>query len=138
MKNLLKLAVLALAVTFPPLESAMAADGANWKVGRVYNRLVCNACHRLDGGHVVSPYERTKAEWKSYYLADSHAAAVPTEAKVNPSARYYMSQSYRLSIKDSNQAAAKFLQISDDEMAAHVIEFYVRGAKDSDTPARCQ
>ena len=138
MKSLLTYTALAIAVLFPLMDAAQAAGGPNWKIGRVYNRLVCNACHRQDGGHVVSPYERTKADWKAYYAADVHAAAVADSGKANPSAKYYMSQAYRLSIKDDNKAAAKFLQMPDAEMTAHVIEFYVRGAKDSDTPARCQ
>jgi len=138
MRTLLTITALAIAFMFPVMEAAQAASGANWKIGRVYNRLVCNACHRLDGGHVVSPYERTKADWKTYYTIDSHAPSVKAKDKVRASARYYMSKAYRESIKSTNKAAAKFLKMSDAEMEAHVIEFYVRGAKDSDTPARCQ
>ena len=134
MKTLLKIAAIALTAMLPLFESALAADGTNWKIGRVYNRFVCNACHRQDNDRVVSPYERTKADWKAYFKADAH----DTTGKANPSVLYYTTKTYRQSIKDKNKAAAKFLKMSDDEMAANVIAFYVRGAKDSDTPARCQ
>ncbi len=134
MKNKILIAILALAVTLPLAEAANAAGTANWKIGRVYNRLVCNACHRLDGGHVVSPYERTKAEWTSYFDADAHAAS----GKAKPKVSHYTSTAYRESIRAENKAAAKFLKFTDDQMAAHVRAFFIRGAKDSDTPARCQ
>jgi len=114
--------------------STEAAGKSNWKIGRVYNRLVCNACHRLDGGTVTSPYDRKKAEWSAYFKADQHAKG----GTVNSSAKYYASQEYRSSIQKENKAAAKFLKVPSEEMMAHVIEFYIHGAKDSDTPARCQ
>ena len=114
--------------------SVEAAGKPNWKIGRVYNRLVCNACHRLDGGKVTSPYDRKKAEWTAYFVADKHAKG----GEVNGSTKYYASQEYRSSIQTENKAAAKFLKVSSEEMMAHVIEFYIHGAKDSDTPARCQ
>ncbi len=134
MKTLLKTAAIALTVLLPLSESAQAEEDANWRIGRVYNRLVCNLCHRQDGGQVVSPYDRVKADWEAYFAVDSHAV----KGKAEPSVRYYMSTDYRQSIKDINKAAAKFLAMPDAEMAAHVIFFYTRGAKDSDTPARCQ
>ena len=33
---------------------------------------------------------------------------------------------------------AKFLKLPDEEMMANVVAFYIHGAKDSDTPLRCQ
>ncbi|MCW9033761.1 MAG: hypothetical protein OQJ97_06030 [Rhodospirillales bacterium] len=134
MKTLLKFTAITLAAMLPLMDSAQAANEANWKIGRVYNRLVCNACHRLDDGKVVSPYERNKADWQVYFAADSH----DTTGKANPSAKYYMGTDYRESIKATNKAAAKFLKMPNAIMEGHVIEFYLRGAKDSDTPARCQ
>jgi len=116
------------------IDTAEAADKANWKIGRVYNRLICNACHRQDDGQVTSPYDRKKAEWTAYFQADQHAKG----GNVNGSVKYYASQAYRSSIQNENKAAAKFLKLSNEEMMAHVIEFYIHGAKDSDTPARCQ
>ena len=135
-RGLLVAAALAVTIGAQPIiaKSTKAAGKANWKVGRVYNRLVCNACHRLDGGQVTSPYDRKMAEWNAYFKADIHAKGGP----INASVRYYASQEYRSSIQHENKAAAKFLKVSSDEMMAHVIEFYIHGAKDSDTPARCQ
>jgi len=134
MKTFLKVTAIALTAMLPLIESVQAAEGANWKIGRVYNRFVCNACHRQDNDRIVSPYERNKADWKAYFASDSHDAT----GKSNPSALYYMSTAYRQTIKDKNKAAAKFLKMSDEEMTTNVVGFYVRGAKDSDTPARCQ
>lgn len=114
--------------------SEALAAGANWKMGRVYNRLVCNDCHRQDDGKVMSPYERKIADWKAYFKADEHDAS----GKANPSVKFYASREYRESIKAENKAAAKFLKLSDEEMMANVVEFYIHGAKDSDTPLRCQ
>jgi hypothetical protein len=72
----------------------------------------------------------TKAEWKAYIAADKHA-------KGKDSVKYYVSQEYRNSIKDTNKAAAKFASMPDEEMLANVQAFVIHGAKDSDTPARC-
>ncbi|MDX1824366.1 MAG: hypothetical protein R3354_06590 [Thiohalomonadales bacterium] len=109
--------------------SVQAADG-NWKVGRIYYRMVCTACHKDHAGGAIPPSSMTKAEWKAYIAADKHAKGKDT-------VKYYVSQEYRNSIKDSNKAAAKFLNVSDDEMLADVEAFVIHGAKDSDTPARC-
>ncbi len=132
------LPLLAVVATFASqplsINTAEAAEKANWKIGRVYNRLICNACHRQDDGKVTSPYDRKKAEWTAYFQADQHAKG----GSVNGSVKYYASQAYRSSIQHENKAASKFLKLSNEEMMAHVIEFYIHGAKDSDTPARCQ
>ncbi|MBL6959153.1 MAG: hypothetical protein ISR52_09230 [Rhodospirillales bacterium] len=129
---------MALAIALGPLllqmDSAKAAGKSNWRIGRVYNRLICNNCHRQDGGKVISPINRTIADWKAYFASDVHKTA----GKAKPSVRYYTSREYRESIKHKSKAAAKFLKFPDDVMTAHVIEFYIHGAKDSDTPARCQ
>jgi hypothetical protein len=134
MKMPLTVFAMVLMITLPTIESVQAAEGSNWKIGRVYNRFVCNACHRQDNDRIVSPYERNKADWQAYFDADKHDAT----GKSNPSALHYTSVAYRQSVKDKNKAAAKFIKMSDQQMAAHVIAFYIRGAKDSDTPARCQ
>ena len=129
--------ILALCMILPlaaVIGSEALAAGANWKVGRVYNRLVCNKCHRQDDGKVMSPSERTIADWKAYFAADKHDAS----GKANPSVKFYASREYRDSIKAENKAAAKFLELPDEEMMAHVVAFYIHGAKDSDTPLRCQ
>lgn len=110
------------------------AAGANWKKGRIFNRMICNGCHRIDDGKVSSPVERTQAEWKAYFAADKHDAT----GSSNPSAMYYASPAYLETIKGESAAAAKFLEMTEEDHLANVIEFYIHGAKDSDTPARCQ
>ncbi|MDP7604961.1 MAG: hypothetical protein QF546_14100 [Alphaproteobacteria bacterium] len=102
--------------------------------GKAVNRLVCNACHRQGGGKVVSPMARKKAEWQRYFEAGEHGTSGNTDGSVH----YYTSRAYRSAIKAENKAAAKFLKFPDAAMSAHVVEFYIHGAKDSDTPARCQ
>ena len=106
-----------------------AKDG-NWKKGRIYYRMVCTACHTEHAGGSISPATMTKAEWKAYIAADKHANGKDTVS-------YYVSQEYRDSIKDTNKAAKKFLKVPNDEMMADVQAFVIHGAKDSDTPARC-
>ena len=108
-----------------------AADG-NWKMGRIYYRMVCTACHKSDagGGKSISPATLTKAEWTAYIEADKHA-------KGKDSFKYYVSQEYRNSIKDSNKAAKKLAGKSNEVMLADVKAFVIHGAKDSDSPARC-
>lgn len=106
-----------------------AADG-NWKIGRIYYRNVCTACHRDHAGGAIPPSTMTKAEWKAYIAADKHA-------KNKDTVSHYVSQEYRNSIKDSNKAAAKFAAMPNDTMMANVQAFVIHGAKDSDSPARC-
>jgi cytochrome c5 len=108
----------------------LQAEEGDWKVGRIYYRMVCTACHRDHAGGAIPPSNMTKAEWKAYIAADKHA-------KGKDSVKYYVSQEYRNTIKDTNKAAAKFLKMPDDEMLANVQAFVIHGAKDSDTPARC-
>ena len=109
--------------------AAQAADG-NWKKGRIYYRMVCTACHIDQAGGAISPATKTKAEWKAYLEADAHA-------KGKDKVSYYVSQEYRNSIKDKNRAANKFLKIPNDELLSDVKAFVIHGAKDSDTPAKC-
>ena len=108
----------------------LQAEEGDWKVGRIYYRMVCTACHRDHAGGAIPPSNMTKAEWKAYIAADKHA-------KGKDSMKYYVSQEYRNSIKDTNKAAAKFASMPDDEMLANIQAFVIHGAKDSDTPARC-
>lgn len=108
---------------------AQAADG-NWKKGRIYYRMVCTACHKDHAGGAIPPSTKTKAEWKAYIEADSHA-------KGKDKVSYYVSKAYRESVKDSNRAAAKFLKVPDAALLADVKAFVIYGAKDSDNPARC-
>ncbi len=126
------MAAAALAAALATAGPAAAADG--WKVGRVYSRMVCTACHKDVAGRIISPNERTKAEWQAYFAADRHGAGDRADASV----KYYASVAYRQRIKDANAAAKKFLDRSDDQMLSDVVAFFVHGAKDSDTPATCQ
>ena len=108
---------------------AQAADG-NWKRGRIYYRMVCTACHVDQAGGSIAPSTKTIAEWKAYIEADKHA-------KGKDKVSYYVSKEYRESIKATNKAAAKFIKLSNDGLLADVKAFVIHGAKDSDTPARC-
>ncbi len=110
---------------------AMAADG-DWKMGRIYYRMVCTDCHKQQESGAISPSNYTKAEWEAYIEADKHA-------KEKDSLKHYVSTAYRDSIKDSNKAAAnkKIAAKSDEELLSDVHAFVLHGAKDSDSPARC-
>ncbi len=106
----------------------------NWKRGRIYYRMVCTACHVNDGGESLSPADKTIAEWKDYLDADYHTA----NQNADPSVQYYMGRDYRESIKDTNKAAAKFLDLPEEDLSQDLRAFVVHGAKDSDTPSRCK
>ncbi len=114
---------------------AFAADYApDWKRGRIYYRMVCTACHKAETGQSISPMSKTIAEWGEYVDTDQHDAS----ARANPSLKYYVSREYRDSVKNENKAAAKFIDVPADELLADLRAWVVHGAKDSDTPARCQ
>jgi hypothetical protein len=118
-----------------PLQAARSADlEGEWKKGRLYYRMVCTACHKAEAGASISPVNKTIAEWKDYFAADQHAMG---SDKAEKTVSYYVSEEYRQSIAGENRVAAKFLDIPSDELYAHVRAFAVHGAKDSDTPARC-
>jgi cytochrome c5 len=108
---------------------AAQAEG-DWKKGRVYYRMVCTACHTEKGGGAISPTTKTMAEWKAYFAADKHA-------KGKDSLKFYVSKKYRESIKDTNKAAAKFLDDADAALLEDVKAFVIKGAKDGDAPAKC-
>lgn len=108
---------------------SLAADG-NWKKGRIYYRMVCTDCHKDQAGGSISPATMTIAEWKAYIAADKHAKGKDTVS-------YYVSQEYRNSIKDTNRAAKKFISLPNEDLLADVKAFVIHGAKDSDSPARC-
>ena len=108
---------------------AWAGDG-NWKTGRIYYRSVCTACHKDAGGGAISPATKTKAEWKTYIIANNHAGG---KDKLS----YYVSEEYRESIIDTSRAAKKLINVPADKLMADVQAFVIHGAKDSKTPARC-
>ncbi|MBT6094724.1 MAG: hypothetical protein HOH04_07565 [Rhodospirillaceae bacterium] len=123
-------AVLSVAFVVP----AYGADDGNWRRGRIYYRLVCTVCHKDMADKKISPMSRTIAEWKTYVSTDKHDRT----GKANPSLKYYVSQDYRASVKDTNKAAAKFIAIPESDLLNDLRAWVVHGAKDSDTPARCQ
>ena len=106
------------------------AEEGNWKKGRIYYRMVCTACHKDAPVGSISPASKTKAEWSAYLDADNHAKG---KEKVS----YYVSKEYREKVKGSNRAAAKFIKNSEASLLADVKAFVIHGAKDSDSPARC-
>lgn len=126
-------AVLAILLLLPAWTGATEGD---WKQGRLYYRAVCSACHTspAGGGKAINPSDMTKAEWSAYLGADKHAAG----GKADPKVSAYLTQNYRASIAGSNKVAAKFASLGDAELAAHLQAFVIHGAKDSDTPSRCQ
>ena len=118
----------------PSLISAAGKNSGDWRRGRVYYRLVCNACHKEEIGQPISPSDFTIAEWNAIIDEERHAPS----GNANPSLRYYVSRGYREWIKRDNKAAEKFLDIPEQELLNDIRSFVLQGAKDSDTPVRCK
>lgn len=123
-----------LAAMLSGLAGGVAAGEPNKKVGKVYFKMICTVCHMTAVGKAIPPSSLTMKEWGAYLDADKHDAT----GKSNPKVSYYLSHAYRDSIKDSNKAAQKFLDMPDEQVATDVRAFVVGGAKDSDTPASCE
>jgi len=115
--------------------SSLADAKGNWKKGRIYYRMVCTECHIEQAGGVISPAEKTKAEWADYFEKNIHG---PQDVSAKYAASYFVSREYRESIKDSNRAAKKMLKMPDDKLLEDVKEFLQHTAKDSDMPSRCE
>lgn len=109
--------------------TAYAYDG-DWKRGRVYYRQVCTTCHTAQLDTAISPTSKTKAEWAAYIQADKHA-------KGKDSLKQYVSKQYRTSIKATNKAAEKYLDVPEQELLEDIKAFVIHGAKDGDSPASC-
>lgn len=107
--------------------SATAQAEGDWKRGRIYYRAVCTDCHQAKLGHAISPATKTKAEWADYL----------NSAKGGEHVAQWVSQAHRQSIAGENKVAAKFVDVPDAELLADIQAFVLHGAKDSDTPARC-
>ena len=116
------------------LSSTAEAKG-NWKKGRIYYRMVCTECHVEQAGGKISPAEKTRAEWASYFEKNIHG---PQDATAKYAARYFVSREFRESIKETNRAANKMLNIPDDKLLEDVKAFLEHTAKDSDQPSRCE
>ncbi len=113
---------------------AAGEDEGNWRLGRIYYRTVCTACHKEMTGEGVSPASKTIAEWQAYFDADKHDRS----GKTKPAVSYYASQEYRETIRGKNKVANKLIDLSDEELMADVRAFLVHGASDSDNPTRCR
>lgn len=124
----------ALALSLMTASGIAEAADKTWRLGRVYYRMVCTDCHTEQAGGAISPSTRTKAEWAAYFDADAHDAS----DKSNPKVSYYASTDFRESVKDTNKAAKKFLEMPESELMAAIRAFSEYGAKDSDNPQRCQ
>jgi hypothetical protein len=104
---------------------------SSWKRGDVYYRYICSACHKGNPSGAIPPSSMTRAQWTSYLDADKHA-------KGKDSLKYYLGKPYRESIKDTNRAAAKYLEVPEQELYEDVRAFVMRGAKDGDAPTGCR
>jgi hypothetical protein len=111
-----------------------AAEG-NWKKGRIYYRMVCTECHAREAGGKIAPNEKTKAEWKDYFKKNIHG---PQDGPHKYTVDYFVSKEFRESIKDTNRAAKKMLNVSQEQLLADVEAFVVHTAKDSDQPSGCE
>jgi cytochrome c2 len=129
MKSTRLIPVAAVAALLAASLSAQAYE-ADWKRGRVYYRSVCTACHVANPVGSINPSARLKVEWVAYISADKHA-------KGKDKVSQYYSKAYRNSIKATNKAAEKFLDVPDAELAEDVKAFLLKGAKDGDAPASC-
>ena len=128
MRRLAPYLAFACALAVAPAAPGFAQDAeGNWKLGRIYYRAACTACHDKELGHAVSPAQMTIAEWKAWMAQDEGSAHLDE----------YVSQTYRNQIAGENKVAAKFAPIPNATMRAHVGAFVVHGAKDSATPATC-
>ena len=115
--------------------SSLVQAKGNWKKGRIYYKMVCTECHVEQAGGVISPAEKTKAEWADYFEKNIHG---PQDVVAKYAASYFVSREYRESIKDTNRAAKKMLKIPDDKLLEDVKAFLDHTAKDSDQPSRCE
>jgi len=130
-KWLVFLSVISLILTYS--FGTFAADKPNKKRGQVYFKMVCTVCHMTTAERTIPPADYTMEQWSAYFDANAHDKT----GKTNASVSYYVSTEYRESIRDSNKAAKRFLNLSNEQLLADVRKFAVTGAKDSDTPATC-
>ena len=127
--------VAVLALVLLGLLPVVEAAKGNWKKGRIYYRMVCTDCHVNEAGGKISPAEKTKAEWIDYFEKNIHG---PQDEPAKYAASYFVSREYRERIKDTNRAAAKLLEIPEEQLLEDVKAFLVHTAKDSDQPSRCE
>ena len=130
-KMVVLVSILSLLLTYS--FGSFAVDKPNKKRGQVYFRMVCTVCHKDTAGRSIPPADYTMEQWQSYFNVDSHDKT----GKTNNKTSYYVSTDYRQSIRNSNKAAKRFMNLSNQQLLADVRKFAVNGAKDSDTPATC-
>ena len=125
-----------IAVILLPFSSALAeAATGNWKQGRIYYRMVCTECHAQQPRGKISPNEKTKAEWAGYFEKNVHNLNDPSSTQT---VSYFVSRDYRDSIKATNRAAKKLLNVPEDQLLEDVEAFLQHTASDSDQPSRCE
>lgn len=112
----------------PLLGQAYEGD---WKRGHVYFRMVCTPCHAEKAGGTIGPNSRTQAEWAAYIQTDKHA-------KGRESLKFYVSKPFRDSVKTNNKAAAKYIDVPEQELGVDLKAFILRSAKDGDAPTGCR
>lgn len=126
-----KLLIASALISLLGLPLASQAYEGDWKRGHVYYRMVCTDCHKQQAGGPIGPNTRTRAEWTAYLQADRHARG-------KDSARSYVGWAYRDSVKASNRAAAKFIDVPEQELYEDLRAFLMRSAKDGDAPTGCR
>lgn len=120
--------IAAASVLMLPVAPAVAnEEPGNWKLGKIYYRASCTACHTAELGESISPASMTMAEWRAWIDTDTGGAHLGE----------FTSQTYRSSIAAENKVAEKFASVPDQEMWDHTRAFVIYGAKDSPNPATC-
>ena len=114
-----------------------ASAEPNKRRGKVYFRMVCTACHKTEAGRLIPPNGRTMAHWRVYFKKNVHSPKKKFKQPARNKVSYFVSKKFRMSIKDTNKAAKRFMPLSNEQIYKDVREFVVNGAKDSDTPASC-
>lgn len=110
--------------------SVAQAYDPDWKRGRTYYKAVCTSCHTSQTGDSIAPSTMTKAQWTAYLQADKHAKGKDTVKK-------YLSKAYRKSIQAESRAAAKYVDVDEQQLFEDLKAFVMKGAKDGDAPASC-
>lgn len=126
-----RLFVAGLVCSLLAIPAAGQADEGDWKRGHVYYRMVCTPCHVETAGVAIGPNTRSRQDWTAYLQGDRHA-------KGKDSLKYYLGKAYRESIKGSNKAAEKYINIPEQALFDDLRAFVMRSAKDGDAPTGCR
>ena len=109
----------------------MANAKPNPRIGNVYYNMVCNSCHTSEAKD-IQPGSWKIEDWAAYFAIDNHAGD-----KDSKPVSYYLQREYRETIKDSNKAAKKFLNMSTEELFQSVRSYLLHNASDSDVVNPC-